>query len=192
MKIFVNPFKPDSAVNRKAPGTAEREREKRERERKKEERYPKINKWLWSLTDSGASGARVHPRAIHLPIHISSYIRPQYVPNVRKYNKKSYQDEFGRPLAQHGPLWDNFWNPWAASGSHLGCLGSFLGVPWIHFKMLGDLNATQSCPECNSDSQSRFGKRFFMKSSWILLQSHVFEGSSKVVFLDFATVSRFQ
>ena len=81
---------------------------------------------------------------------------------------------------------------WGVLGSFLVSLGFILETLGSILRCLGNQNATQSCPECHLDSQSRFSERFFMKSSWILLQLHVFEGSSKVVFLDFATVARFQ
>ena len=71
-------------------------------------------------------------------------------------------------------------------------LVAFLVSLGVILETLGRPNATQSAPECPLDSQGEFLKRFMTPFAWILLQLNVFERSSKVVFLDYAIVVRFQ
>ena len=121
----------------------------------------------------------------------SSYIRPLYVPNVENTTKNHTTMSLGR----HWLNMDPFGITFGTLGLHLdpiwGVLGAVLVSLGSIFGCLGHLHATQSCPECRLDSQSRFSERFFTKLYGILLQLHVLEGSSKVVFLDYATVVRF-
>ena len=132
----------------------------------------------------------------HEAIHI-------YLQNVSQILKKTTKNNTRMSLGDHWLMMDPFGvtfgtlrlrldTIWGVLGSFLVSLGFILETLGSILRCLGDLNATQSCPECHLDSQSRDCERFFMKSFWILLQLHVFEGSSKIVFLDFATVARFQ
>ena len=132
----------------------------------------------------------------HEAIHI-------YLQNVSQILQKTTKNNTRMSLGDHWLMMDPFGvtfgtlrlrldTIWGVLGSFLVSLGFILETLGSILRCLGHLNATQSCPECHLDSQSRFSERFFIKSSWILLQLHVFEGSSKVVFWDFATVARFQ
>ena len=79
--------------------------------------------------------------SIHLSIHISSYTYTECVPNPSKYYKKPYQDESGRPLAQHGSLWVTF-------GTLRLHLGPIWGVLVAFLVSLGTLETPGPILEC--------------------------------------------
>ena len=81
---------------------------------------------------------------------------------------------------------------WGVLGVFLVSLGVILETLGSVLGRLGHVNLTQSRPECHLDSLGCFSERFLTKLFWVLLQLHVFERSSKVVFWEFATVARFQ
>ena len=95
-------------------------------------------------------------------------------------------------MAQHGPLWDNFWNPWGASGSHLGVSWE---LSWCPLDPFPDASGTYMLPKVVRNaiwtpkvvfltdfSQNPLGfcysctflKGLLKSCFWILRQSHVF------------------